>query len=103
MKGLEVAYHLVDEAQAKKVKVRDDDFGKTKSKKFTTYTLASGLGSQSIASKEREKLVYPLLEKVEFFNCEINKPRQLDIVLENLSDLDTEFEVFAENYRTLEK
>lgn len=47
--------------------------------------------------------MYPLLERLEFFNCEINKPKQLEISLENLSDLNTEFEVEASTYKTLEK
>jgi len=104
MRGLEIAYHLVDESLAKKVKVKDtiEDMNHTKSKKFTTITHTSGFASGSIGSREKETTVYPLLEKLEFFNCEINKPRQLDISLENLSDLNTEFEVEALNYKTLE-
>jgi hypothetical protein len=105
MRGLEVAYHLVDESLAKKVKVKDtiEDMNRTKSKKFTTVTLTSGFASASIGSREKETTVYPMLERLEFFNCEINKPRQIDISLENLSDLNTEFEVEALNYKTLEK
>lgn len=105
MKGLEVGYYLMDESQAKRVKVREtmEDFVKTKSKKYTTMTHASGFASTSIVSGQKEKVIYPNLEKVEFFNCIINTPKQIDIILANLSDLDTDFELHAEQFKTLER
>lgn len=52
---------------------------------------------------ENEKIVYPLLEELNFYNCEINQVRQVEIIIENDSGLTTEYEVYAENFRTLEK
>lgn len=53
MRGLEVAYHLIDESLAKKVKVKDtlEDMNRTKSKKFTTITHTSGFASGSVGSR----------------------------------------------------
>lgn len=38
---------------------------------------------------ENEKLVYPLLEELNFYNCEINQVKQVEIIIENDSGLTT--------------
>jgi hypothetical protein len=52
---------------------------------------------------DQEKLIYPNLEELNFYNCEISQVRQMEIIIENDSGLTTEFNIYAETYHTLEK
>ena len=64
------------------------DFTKTeKSRKNYTASMTSGVTQL----KEKERFIYPELTKVNFFNCEINIPKQIEVMLENHSDLNAEF------------
>jgi hypothetical protein len=36
---------------------------------------------------EQEKIIYPFLEEINFYNCEINQVRQMEIIIENDSGL----------------
>lgn len=51
----------------------------------------SSFKSSKNTQYEGEKLVYPLLEELNFYNCEINQVKQLEIIIENDSGLTTEY------------
>lgn len=48
--------------------------------KVSNYSFKSGTKSQYL---EADKLIYPALEEINFYNCEINKVRQIEIIIEN--------------------
>lgn len=44
---------------------------------------------------ENEKIIYPFLQELNFYNCEINQVKQVEIIIENDSGLTTEYNIMA--------
>lgn len=99
VKGMAMNYYLRDEARARKVRVKVEEGGQ--SVKLSASSLNASMRSAK-SLLENEKIVYPILEELNFYHCEINQVRQQEIIIENDSGLTTEFEVEAELFHTLE-
>lgn len=98
IKGVEINYFIKDESRARKVRERIEE--PVSSVKLSTHSFKSISKSQYL---ETERTIYPGLQELNFYNCQINKVEQLEILIENDSGLTAEYEVFAENFHTNEK
>ena len=98
IKGMAMNYYLKDEARVKKIRQKIEDVPQSIKLSASSFN-ASMKSSKNLL--ENEKLVYPNLEELNFYNCEINQVRQVEIIIENDSGLTTEYEVYADSFRTL--
>ena len=75
VKGMTMNYYLKDETRAKKIRQKVEDF--TQSVKLSTTSFSASMSSAKQSLFENEKLIYPTLEELNFYNCEINQVKQV--------------------------
>ena len=104
IKGMAMNYFLKDESKAKRVRIKlsDDMFNQSMNQSIKLSSSSKHtLNYSKTSSKnlmENEKIIYPALEELNFYNCEINQVKQVEIIIENDSGLTTEYEIYSEKY-----
>lgn len=86
IKGMAMNYYIKDESRVKKIRQKIEDLPQSIKLSASSFT-ASMKSSKNLL--ENEKLVYPILEELNFYNCEINQVKQVEIIIENDSGLTT--------------